>query len=819
MPGKQKLRATCVAFAALCAAAIGVPAASADDAHYEGISADGGVAVFSTTDKLTPGDTDVQRDIYSRRYEEGPANYVTREVSLGPTGGNDSYTPQFLAVAPAGDAVFFSTKERLTADDKDGATDIYVRDLTENKTKLVSAGDQFCLETGCGEGNFDAVPGAGGVVDAGNKVFFVSLERLSVEDTDEGADLYMRNLTTERTKLISRAAPSCAGCGAETKPVVFQGAAGDGSKAIFTTAEKLSGGDKDTETDLYERDLEAGGGEGETKLVTAPGGGAEPCPTGANCRPSTSIISADGSHVFFETGERIAPADTDAKQDVYDWSGGTAALASVGSAGENGEADARYLDSSADGGKVFFATVDQFAAADEDAADDVYARAGGAETALVSEGDASCAPGCGNGSGTAALEWVSDDGSLAVLTTPESLTEADTDTSTDVYSRALPGGPTRLVSVAGPTCGDPECGNGDHNAGFAGASADGSHLFFVSEEALAPPEPEGDPTAFGDGDKETDVYERSAETTSLVSLGQQEESGVYRGNGEFPAQLRGVSDSGAVAFFTTDEQLTEADEDGEEDVYQRSGSITLLVSRANGEKLEGELAPPGPTLAGTNPQSPASSTAPKVYGSEPVEASIKLYATDGCDGEPVATGSAAQLKEPGLAVSVAAGSTTTFHATAEADGFVSPCSGSVTYTQQSGGGSGGGGGGGSAPPATSSGGQPGPGGLVRIPLLVPRTRITFGPAFKTRVRRPVFRFTDTTEQAGTHFRCKLDRRRWHGCGSPVKLRKLSRGKHVFRVRGINANGVAEARPSKRVFKLVGGTPKRKHRRHTRRGQG
>ena len=355
--------------------------------------------------------------------------------------------------------------------------------------------------------------------------------------------------------------------------------------------------------------------------------------------------------------------------------------------------------------------------------------------------------------------------------------------------------------MAGPTCGDPECGNGEYNAGFAGASADGSHLFFVSEEALAPPEPEGDPTAPGDGDEETDVYERSTETTSLVSLGQQEESGAYRGNGPFPAQLRGASDSGEIAFFTTDEQLTEADDDTEEDVYQRAGPTTLLVSRSNGAALEGELAPPGPALAGTTPQSPASSTAPKVYGSEPVEASIKLYASAGCAGEPVATGSSAQLEEPGLAVSVAAGSTTTFHATAEADGFVSPCSGSVTYTQQSGGG-GGGGGGGSAPPATPSGGQPDPGVLVRIPLLAPKTRITFGPAFKTRVRRPVFRFVDTIEQAGTHFRCKLDRRKWHPCGSPVKLRKLGRGRHVFRVRGINANGVAEARPSKRVFKLV-----------------
>jgi hypothetical protein len=87
--------------------------------------------------------------------------------------------------------------------------------------------------------------------------------------------------------------------------------------------------------------------------------------------------------------------------------------------------------------------------------------------------------------------------------------------------------------------------------------------------------------------------------------------------------------------------------------------------------------------------------------------------------------------------------------------------------------------------------------------VAPHTRITFGPASKTRARRPVFRFTDSTGQEGTTFKCKLDRERWRGCGSPIKLKRLKLGRHVFQVKAINAVGTPEAKPVKRAFKVVG----------------
>jgi hypothetical protein len=798
MPPKQKLRAALAGLAVLAATALGAPVAQGSDAHYEGISADGEAAVFSTVDKLVLGDTDIQRDVYVRDFEEG-LGFVTRVASLGPTGGNDAYAAQFLAIDPAGEEVFFSTRERLTAADKDAAIDIYVRDLALNKTTLVSAGAASCAASGCGNGDVDVGAVAEGIVGDGNDVFFVSSEKLAAQDGDESPDVYLRDLEAATTTLVSAAGSPCSGsCGSGAQPAFFQGASADGANAIFTTAESLVGADADGEADLYERKVSSG----ETKLVSAPGAGPEACPAGHNCEPVNSGISADGSHVFFETNERISAGDGDQAQDVYDWSTGTASLVSTGVSGGDGTANALFEGSSADGADVFFVTAEQLVGADTDSAQDVYVRHDGSATERVSAGDPSCAASdCGNGSSPALLQWVSADGALAVLSTAEPLTAEDGDAKADVYSRHLPGGPTSLVSRPGPTCTDPGCGDGNFNAIFSGASADGSHLFVVTAEALAPPAT-GDSTGPGDRDERTDAYERSGGLTSLVSAGQLTGSGPYTGNGSFDAQLQGASADGSRAFIVTKEQLTAEDSDVAEDVYMRSGGGTLLVSRSNDAQLESELAPPGPDLLGTDPESPGAATSIRVLGTEPVgEATIKLYSSSNCTGEPVATGTAAQLEDPGIPVSVAPGSVTTFRAIAEAEGFVSPCSGEVTYRQLS-----------EESEEEEGGGlviqkpqakaPPPPGPLVLIPHVVPQTRITFGPAFKTRIRRPVFRFTDTTGQQDTRFVCKVDRAAWKSCSSPHKLPKMSRGKHVFRVKGVNAVGVGEAKPTKRAFKLV-----------------
>jgi hypothetical protein len=77
------------------------------------------------------------------------------------------------------------------------------------------------------------------------------------------------------------------------------------------------------------------------------------------------------------------------------------------------------------------------------------------------------------------------------------------------------------------------------------------------------------------------------------------------------------------------------------------------------------------------------------------------------------------------------------------------------------------------------------------------------PGVKTRRRKAVFRFADTTEDPpGTNFLCKVDHHKWKPCSSPFKLRHLGFKRHLVRVKGIDAAGNAEAKGAKRRFKVI-----------------
>lgn len=113
--------------------------------------------------------------------------------------------------------------------------------------------------------------------------------------------------------------------------------------------------------------------------------------------------------------------------------------------------------------------------------------------------------------------------------------------------------------------------------------------------------------------------------------------------------------------------------------------------------------PKVPRLGGTYPASPGASTTPRVYGwvgevftsgigsargpisrsPEGEEGAITVYATPDCTGPVAATGTASQLENSGIQVTVAPGSTTTFSATDSDLTGVSSCSNTIEYRQVS----------------------------------------------------------------------------------------------------------------------------------------
>jgi hypothetical protein len=440
------------------------------------------------------------------------ANHSVVELVSAGTGNFDS---QFLGNSKDGSHVFFKSNERFAAADTDSNYDIYER--TGGQIRLVSTGPAG------GNGNFD--PTFLATSDDGTHVFFNTDESLVAADTDNWNDIYDRVGGTTTVLATNTSAGYTPNFGAISP---------DGARLWFVTNEKLATGDTDIDNDVYERS-----GAVTTLASTGPGDG-DPNLNGQSDFLGTS---SDGTHMFFATAQRLTADDTNTAFDVFDRSSGTTKLISTNGAGPAGTTD--FGGSSADGSRVFFTTTRPLSSADTDTSADLYEKVGTA-TNLLSTG-----PPGGNGSFDVTYRGASTDGTRVFFSTYESLSAQDTNGNPDVYERSS--GTTKLVT-AGPS--------GAAGGNFLGVSADGSRVFFLTITAL-------DPT---DTDIDTDIYERSGGTSTLVSTGPAD------GHTGSTMYFKGTSTDGTRVFFETGERLISADIDSSGDVYERFGGETSLIS-------------------------------------------------------------------------------------------------------------------------------------------------------------------------------------------------------------------------------------------------
>jgi hypothetical protein len=189
--------------------------------------------------------------------------------------------------------------------------------------------------------------------------------------------------------------------------------------------------------------------------------------------------------------------------------------------------------------------------------------------------------------------------------------------------------------------------------------------------------------------------------------------------------------------------------------------------------------PPAPTLR-TFPGGRANFNTPFVLAAAPGAATVAVYGAAGCKGPALLVASAAQLAV-GVPIRVIDNATLALYGVSiDGGGDRSRCSAQpAVYVEDS---------------------------------IAPHVRITAGPGVKTRRRKVVFRFSDLTGDPSTVFRCRLDRRKWRRCRSPLRLRHVKRRrKHVVRVKAFDGAGNRQRRAVKRRFKVIGG-----HRAHRRR---
>jgi len=149
-----------------------------------------------------------------------------------------------------------------------------------------------------------------------------------------------------------------------------------------------------------------------------------------------------------------------------------------------------------------------------------------------------------------------------------------------------------------------------------------------------------------------------------------------------------VAASGAAATFSSP-GLTVAVADNSSTTFKATATDSAgNVSGCSSSSVtyaEDSSAPAAPSSLGSTPLSPANDNSPSISGTSEAGSTVRLYTTSDCSGAVAASGTAASFASPGLTVTAADDSSTTFKATAtDAAGNVSGCSSSsVTYAEDS----------------------------------------------------------------------------------------------------------------------------------------
>lgn len=329
----------------------------------------------------------------------------------GGAGNGDSFSPSISADGCR--VAFASDASNLGGPDFSGS-DVFVRDHCASTTSLVSVGSGGAAADGP---SYDpAISGDG------THVAFVSqATNLEGIDSDSEADVFVRDLTTGNTQLVSvgtvlvigtqsvgGGAPSVSGDG---RYVAFESTAQAGLFGVFEDQGLLT-----PDSDVFVRDTDTG----SNRLVSA--SDFSPATTG-NKDSFAPSISADGSRVGFESNSTdLVPGDSNGAKDVFvaDPSAQTMTLASRASTSTGAIGDGPSFDPalSANGQAVAFSSDATNLAPGSNGQRLVYARhLGLSETALASVGQDGLAPAAGadspgiSGDG-ARVAFVSDDQAL-----------------------------------------------------------------------------------------------------------------------------------------------------------------------------------------------------------------------------------------------------------------------------------------------------------------------------------------------------------------------------------------------------------------------
>lgn len=470
-------------------------------------------------------------------------------ASAGAAGVSGNGAAQQGAITPNGRWVAFATAAKnLVASDLNGAaTDVFVRDLRDGVTTLVSV-NRFATGTGNGASR-DA-----SVTDNGRWVVFTSdAEDLVGNDANGATDVFMRDLQTGTTTLVSvKPDGSGSGSGASGTPSI----SANGRWVSFSSvAEDLVANDGNGQEDVFVRDLQTG----TTSLVSIDRQGSS-SGTGRSYSP---VLTPSGRTVAFVSNANDLVADDDNLAfDVFlrDLNAGTTSLVSIGRDGVGGGRGDSWGPIVSPNGRyvVFTSAARNLVPTDRNRASDVFLRdLRQGTTTLVSVSR----NGKRTSNGASAALGVSASGRYVLFTSNASNgASRDGNDTDDVFLRDLRDGVTKIVSANAN-------GRSANAASTAGAlSSDGRFALFTSRATNLVSTP-----VSGLGD----VYRRDVVdgVTVLASA-----SGAATAGGDGPSASLSITPDGRFGLFSsTASDLADADANGAlEDIF-RAGFCRAVV--------------------------------------------------------------------------------------------------------------------------------------------------------------------------------------------------------------------------------------------------
>ncbi len=538
------------------------------------ISGDGNYVAFAGLyNNLTYGDTNNAQDIFLWQRSDGAIANLTM------TGDAGSANP---VINQDGSRVAFVSDATNFANDTNSATDVFAwtrsgADPLVGTIQLISVNstgnDSGDSTTGFGNGSGTQNP----VISRnGQAIAFTSAStNLVSDDTNGKVDVFVRNLVTNQTTLVSQDSSGAIG----NSDSGNQSLSADGTRVAFTsTATNLVTGDTNAQPDVFVRDISTGQlSSGTTFLISrTPAGGVGNNASGTIANGfaasiSVPVISGDGSTVaFVSLANNLSSDDTNSLFDgfVAPVTSGNATLISrrntdpslashTGSGdstiAENSiSADARYV--------VFTSAAPEIVNGDTNGVADVFLRdRQTGKTTLISQGAAIANGASGNA-------MISTDGRYVVFTsTASNLVAGDSNNATDIFWVDTQTQTLKLVSHA---VGGTVSANGASSN--AVLSANGLVIAFTSTASNL---------VSDDTNNQQDVFVWNSQdgAIAVVSRGDSQSDGTS----EQPVIS---SDGRYVAFVSAASNLVTGDTNSKRDVFvwDRIGGGITLVSRADG---------------------------------------------------------------------------------------------------------------------------------------------------------------------------------------------------------------------------------------------